>query len=85
MHNYAFIARKALWSYHDRLATVVWDMGFVIQVGFFLCAQSRVVSLVESPAGRLVMCWNTCMSSNCEAACWHGRRTEPTLGIVNKL
>jgi hypothetical protein len=33
VHNYAFIARKALWSYHDRLATVVWDMGFVIQVG----------------------------------------------------
>jgi hypothetical protein len=37
VHNYAFIARKALWSYHDRLATVVWDMGFVIQVGLFLC------------------------------------------------
>ncbi len=32
VHNYAFIARKALWSYHDRLATVVWDMGCVIQV-----------------------------------------------------
>lgn len=33
VHNYAFLARKALWSYHDRVATVVWDMGFVIQVG----------------------------------------------------
>jgi hypothetical protein len=32
VHNYAFLARKALWSYHDRLPTVVWDMGFVIQV-----------------------------------------------------
>lgn len=32
MHNYAFLARKALWSYHDRVATVVWDMGFVVQV-----------------------------------------------------
>jgi hypothetical protein len=44
VHNYAFIARKALWSYHDRLATVVWDMGFVIQVGFFLCAQQSCVA-----------------------------------------
>lgn len=33
VHNYAFLARKALWGYHDRIPTVVWDNGFVIQVG----------------------------------------------------
>jgi hypothetical protein len=32
VHNYAFLARKALWGYHDRIPTVVWDNGFVIQV-----------------------------------------------------
>jgi hypothetical protein len=32
VHSYAFLARKALWGYHDRIATVVWDNGFVIQV-----------------------------------------------------
>jgi len=31
VHNYAFLARKALWSYHDRLRTVVWENAFVIQ------------------------------------------------------
>lgn len=31
VHNYAFLARKALWGYHDRIPTVVWDNGFVIQ------------------------------------------------------
>eukprot|EP00775_Hariotina_reticulata_P011572 gene11572-11716_t len=28
VHNYAFLARKALWSYHDRLKTVVWENAF---------------------------------------------------------
>ncbi|KAF6265439.1 hypothetical protein COO60DRAFT_1623849 [Scenedesmus sp. NREL 46B-D3] len=31
VHSYAFLARKALWGYHDRIATLVWDNGFVIQ------------------------------------------------------
>jgi hypothetical protein len=38
VHNYAFLARKALWSYHDRIPTVVWDMGFVIQVRGCVCS-----------------------------------------------
>jgi hypothetical protein len=37
VHNYAFLARKALWSYNDRISTVVWDMGFVIQVRLGVC------------------------------------------------
>lgn len=32
VHSYAFLARKALWSYHDKIATAVWELGFVIQV-----------------------------------------------------
>jgi hypothetical protein len=32
-HSYTFLARKALSSYHTRLPTVVWENGFVIQVG----------------------------------------------------
>jgi Protein ENHANCED DISEASE RESISTANCE 2, C-terminal len=31
VHSYAFLARKALWSYHERLHSVVWENGFVIQ------------------------------------------------------
>jgi hypothetical protein len=42
VHNYAFLARKALWSYNDRIATVVWDMGFVVQVGACLVGASIV-------------------------------------------
>lgn len=44
VHNYAFLARKALWSYHDRIATVVWDLGFVIQV-------STAAAVMIEPAG----------------------------------
>lgn len=32
MHNYAYLARKALNGYHTRLKDVVWDVAFVLQV-----------------------------------------------------
>eukprot|EP00879_Flechtneria_rotunda_P007526 GHRR01007895.1.p1 GENE.GHRR01007895.1~~GHRR01007895.1.p1 ORF type:complete len:404 (+),score=176.36 GHRR01007895.1:1764-2975(+) len=31
VHSYAFLARKALWSYHQRIATLIWENAFVIQ------------------------------------------------------
>jgi len=33
VHSYAFLARKALNSYHSRLRSVVWENAFVLQVG----------------------------------------------------
>lgn len=32
MHSYAYLARKALTSYHSRLKSVVFENAFVIQV-----------------------------------------------------
>jgi hypothetical protein len=73
VHNYAFLARKALWSYHDRIPTVVWDMGFVIQVCVCVCVcvsvcwrgggrrrVPRVVLRRHAASQRSVPAWRPC-------------------------
>jgi len=62
VHNYAFLARKALWSYHDRLRTVVWENAFVIQVTATAMRLLHVVLLLHAALWHTAVCADVCMA-----------------------